>query len=130
MEPITLIMAALAAGASAGALDALKDDVKDAAKAVYGKLHDLLRRRFRGNASAELILAEYQADPATYEAPLAKKLAEAGAADDADLVAAAKALMDLVDQAGARAGKYNVKIDNSEGVYVGDSGIQINRFGA
>jgi hypothetical protein len=28
MEPISLILAALAAGASAGALDALKDDAK------------------------------------------------------------------------------------------------------
>ena len=130
MESITLIVTALAAGASSGAIEGLTDNVKDAAKAAYAKLHDLLQRRFRGNASAELILAEYQADPATYEAPLAKKLTEAGAADDADLVAAAKALMDLLDQAGARAGKYNVKIDNSEGVYVGDGGIQVNRFGA
>ena len=45
-------------------------------------------------------------------------------------MSAAQALMDLLDQAGARAGKYNVKIDNSEGVYVGDGGIQVNRFGA
>jgi hypothetical protein len=129
MEAITLIVTALAAGASSGAIEGLTDNVKDAAKAAYTKLCDLLQRRFRGNASAELILAEYQADPATYEAPLAKKLTEGGAADDADLVAAAKALMDLLDQAGARAGKYNVKIDNSEGVYVGDGGIQDNRFG-
>jgi hypothetical protein len=125
-----MIVTALAAGASAGVIEGLTDNVKDAAKAAYVKLHDLVQRRFHGNAGAELILAEHQADPATYEAPLTKKLAEAGAADDADLVAAAKALMDLVDQAGARAGKYNVKIDNSEGVYIGDSGIQINRFGA
>jgi hypothetical protein len=88
-----------------------------------------VRRRFRGDASAELVLAEHQTDRTTYEAPLAKKLAEAGTADDAGLVSAAKALIDLVDQAGARAGKYNVKIDNSEGVYIGDGGIQINRFG-
>jgi hypothetical protein len=34
MEPISLILAALAAGASAGALDVLKDDAKAAAKAA------------------------------------------------------------------------------------------------
>jgi len=62
MEDVTLILTALAAGASAGALDALKDDVRDKAKAVYGKLHGLVRQRFRGNASAEIILSEHQAD--------------------------------------------------------------------
>jgi hypothetical protein len=128
MDPITLIVAALAAGASAGALDAVKDDVKGAVQAAYAKLRDLVKRRFRGNAGAELILAEHQTDPVTYEAPLAKKLTEADAASDADLVATAKALMELVDQAGAKSGKYNVTIKGSKGVQVGDGNIQVNRF--
>ena len=128
MDPITLIVAALAAGASAGAIDALKDNAKETAKAAYGKLHDLVSRRFRGNASAEVVLAEYQADPDTYAPPLAKKLTEAGAADDADLVAAAKALMDLIDQAAAKSRKYNVTIKDSKGVQVGDRSFQINTF--
>jgi hypothetical protein len=38
MEEVSLILTALAAGASAGALDALKDDVKDKAKAACVKL--------------------------------------------------------------------------------------------
>jgi hypothetical protein len=128
MEEVSLILTALAAGATGGALDALKDNVKDKAKAVYVKLHGLVRRRFRGNASAEVILSEHQADPETYAAPLAKKLTEAGAGDDAELVAAARALMELVDQAGARAGKYNVTIKDSKGIQVGDGNIQVNRF--
>jgi hypothetical protein len=130
MDPITLIVEALAAGATAGTIDALKDNAKEAAKAAYGKLHDLVKRRFRENAGAELILAEHQADPGTYAAPLAKKLTEAGAADDAGLVAAAQALLDLVDPAGAQSGKYTVTISNSKNVYVGDHGIQVNRFDA
>ena len=128
MDPITLIVAALAAGAASGALDGLKDDVKEAATAAYRKLSGLVKRRFHGNASAEMVLAEHEADPATYEAPLAKKLTEAGAGDDGELVAAAKALMDLVDQAGAKAGKYNVTVKDSKGVQVGDGNIQVNTF--
>jgi hypothetical protein len=128
MDPITLIVTALAAGASAGALDALKDNAKEAAATAYGKLHDLVRRRLRGNAGAELILAEHQADPQTYAAPLAKKLAEADAAGDTGLLAAARAFMDLIDQAGTRAGKYNVTITGSRGVQVGDHGFQVNTF--
>jgi hypothetical protein len=128
MEEVTLILTALAAGASAGALDALKDDVKDTAKATYAKLRDLVGQRFRGNPSAEIILSEHQADPETYAAPLAKKLTEAGATGDAELIATARTLMELVDQAGARSGKYNVTIRDSKGVVVGDGNIQVNKF--
>ncbi|HWG60176.1 MAG TPA: hypothetical protein VG253_00555 [Streptosporangiaceae bacterium] len=128
MEPVTLILTALATGASAGALDALKDDVKDTAKATYAKLRDLVGQRFRGNPSAELVLSEHQADPETYAAPLAKKLTEAGAAGDTELVATARALMELLDQAGAKSGKYNVTIKDSKGVQVGDGNLQVNKF--
>ena len=128
MEPITLILTALAAGASSGAIEGLAGTVKENAKAAFARLHDLTRRRFEGNASAEMILSEYQDDPATYGAPLAKKLAGTGAADDTELLAAAKALMELVDQAGTSAGKYNVTIKNSEGVQVGDGNIQFNKY--
>jgi hypothetical protein len=128
MDPITLVVTALAAGASAGAVDALKEDVRGSVKAAYERVHDLVKRRFRGNASAEVILAEHQADPKTYGAPLAKKLSEAGAGDDASLVAAATALMELLDHKGARAGKYNVTIENSKGVQAGDGNLQINKF--
>lgn len=128
MDPITLIVTALAAGASAGAIDSLKDDVRESVNAAYKRMHYLAKRCFRGNASAEIILFEHGSDPATYEAPLAKKLAEAGACNDADLVEAARALMELVDREGAKSGKYNVRIKGAKGVQVGDSNVQINKF--
>jgi hypothetical protein len=43
-------------------------------------------------------------------------------------VAAAKALMELVDQSGAKSGKYNVTIKGSKGVQVGDGNVQVNKF--
>jgi hypothetical protein len=128
MDPITLIVAALVAGAATGALDEVKDSAKAGVKAAYAKLRALAKRRVAGNQGAEVALAEIEADPDTWKAPLAAKLKQVGAADDADLVAAAKHLMELVDQAGARAGKYNVTIKDSKGVQVGDGNIQVNRF--
>ena len=128
MEPITLILTALAAGASAGTLEALKDDVKDKAKSTYARLHGLASHRFQGNPSAEIVLSEYQADPETYSAPLAKKLMEAGAGDDAELITVARALMELVDQAGTVSGKYNVTVKDSKGVQIGDGNFQVNKF--
>jgi hypothetical protein len=128
MDPITLIVTALAAGASAGVIDALKDNAKDAAKAAYAKLRGLVQRRVAGNPGAELALAEHQADPENWAAPLKAKLTLVGAGDDAELVAAAQALMDLVDRAGANAGKYHVTISGGQGVQVGEGNVQHNTF--
>jgi hypothetical protein len=87
-----------------------------------------VKGRFRGNAKAEATLADHQSDPETYAKPLAKQLTEAGAAGDDELVAAAKALLELVDQAGAKSSKYNVTIKDARGVYIGDHGTQTNTF--
>jgi hypothetical protein len=124
MEPITVILGALAAGAASGALDALKDD----AQAAYGKLRGLVRKRLSANPDAELALAEYEADPKTGHVPLAAKLKEVGAGEDADLLAAARTLMELLDHAGAKSGKYDVTIKGSSGVQIGDGNIQVNTY--
>jgi hypothetical protein len=132
MESITLILTALAAGASAGSLDALKDEAKDAVKAAYGKLRALVGNRFReaGTVNGEAVLAEYEQDPESFEKGLGKKLAEAGAGDDEALIAAANAVLELVRQQGGTSGKYNVTITGSQGVQVGDHGTQTNTFAA
>ena len=128
MDPVTLIITALATGASAGALEALKDDAKDTAKRAYAKLRELTRRRVASQPDGELALERYESAPQKWESVLAGELTEADAASDADLVSAAQALMELVDGSGSRAGKYNVTIKDSRGVQGGDGGIQINRF--
>src|SRR5258708_697534 len=87
MEPVTLILAALAAGASAGVLDALKDDVKEKARAAYARLHALVRKRVAGRPHGELALAEYESAPQKWEGLLTAELTEAGAAQDDALVA-------------------------------------------
>jgi hypothetical protein len=128
MEPITLILTALATGASAGALEALKDDAKEKAKAAYARLHGLVKKRVSGRPHGELALAEYDTAPQKWEGLLTAELTEAGAAQDDDLVAAAEALMEIIDQAGAKSGKYNVTIKDSKGVQIGDGSFQINNF--
>jgi hypothetical protein len=128
MDPVTLIVTALATGASAGTIEALKDDVRDSVKHAYAKLRGLAKNRVAGRPDGDLALERHQTAPQRWEPVLAAELTEAGAASDAELLAAAKALMELVDRAGARTGKYNVTIRNAKGVQVGDSNIQVNRF--
>jgi secreted protein with Ig-like and vWFA domain len=60
---------------------------------------------------------------------LAAELSAAGADSDAELIAAAQALMELADQAGYQSGKYHVDARGSQGVQVGDHNAQHTVFG-
>jgi uncharacterized protein YfaP (DUF2135 family) len=125
MDPVTLIVTALAAGAAS----ALQDGASEAVKGAYARLKALVTKRFAGRPAGKLVLAEHEAAPQTWEAPLAAELSAAGAEADADLVAAAQALMSLVDAAGSQSGKYAVTVSGSQGVQVGDHNTQTNTFG-
>ena len=126
MDPITLIVTALAAGAALGVTDTASSAVKDG----YAALRALIRKRLGGGADAGLLLTRYEEAPATWRSPLAAELAETGADRDADLMAAAQALMRLVDETGARAGKYTVNVLGAQGVQIGDHNRQDNVFNA
>lgn len=126
MDPITLIVGALAAGAALGISDTASSAIKDA----YAGLKALVRKRLGGRPGAELVLAKHEQAPETWRAPLMAELDEAGASHDAGLMAAAEALMRLVDEAGARAGKYTVDVRGAQGVQVGDRNTQRNVFGS
>jgi hypothetical protein len=132
MDPITLIIAALAAGAASGAVDSLKDTAKDTAVALYGKLRGLVQKRFAGRSDGQLALERYQTVPkdelTVWEGLLKGELTKSGADKDQEIIDAAKALMELVDQKGASQGKYNVTISGGQGVQVGDGNTQTNTF--
>jgi hypothetical protein len=104
MDPVTLIVAALVAGAGLGLKNAASTAVTDA----YNGFKGLVRRKLAGRPDAELVLARHEQDPQVWEKPLAQELTAAGAGADPELVSAAQALMRLVDAAGAAAGKYEV----------------------
>jgi hypothetical protein len=122
VEPVSLIVGALAAGVA----ETGKAAVKDAYEALKRRISAL----FAGKPAAELALTEHSADPQTWEKPLERALAESGAASDGAVVAAAQELMRLVDEAGSRAGKYHVELRGAQGVQVGDRNQQVNVFGA
>ena len=126
MDPITLIVTALAAGAALGAQDTVSAMVKDA----YAGVKALVRKRLGGRPGAELMLARHEQAPETWQAPLMAELAEAGAESDRDLLAAAQALLDLVGGADGRTGKYTVDVQRAQAVQIGDHNRQDNVFNA
>ena len=92
MDPITLIITALVQGAAKAATEVVPD--------AYKGLRELLRKRFAGKPTAEMVLAEHASDPQTYEAPLRKQLEQAALAEDPEVLALAR---QLLEQLGAPA---------------------------
>jgi hypothetical protein len=125
MDTVSLIEVALASGAVAGVKDTASSAVKDA----YEGLKAMVKARFAGHPRAELVLGEHEADPETWKAPLTSELTRVGVVDS-ELVTAAKALMQLIDNAGSQAGKYDVDIQDGQGVLIGEHSTQHNTFSA
>jgi hypothetical protein len=90
VDPISLIVAALLAGAAAGATKVAGQAVVDA----YATLKQLLQRRFADKPAAQMVLNELETAPQVWEAPLRKSLEDIDAARDDELVAAAQRLRD------------------------------------
>jgi hypothetical protein len=116
MDPVSLIVAALAAGASA----ALKDTAGQAVKDAYGGLKALLRRKLGDAPLTQQVIEKHAAAPDVWEKPLQEELASTDVAEDEDVIRAAQALLARVDPEGARGGKYNVTITGGKGIVVGD----------
>jgi hypothetical protein len=126
MDPVTLIVTALAAGAALG----LKDTASSAIKEAYGALKALVKKRLAGRPDGEMVLEAHEQAPTKWQTTLETELTAAGARSDAELLVAAEVLMSLADAAGYRAGKYSVDVRGSQGVQVGDHNKQHNVFGA
>ena len=112
MDPISLIVAALVAGASTG----LKDTATEAVKDAYNGLKGLVQHKFGSHAKVEKALADIDASPEAAGEELRAGLAGTGAEKDEELVRASQALLAEHDPEGTAAGKYDVQIGNA--VYV------------
>lgn len=141
MDPISLIVAALVAGAVASAKDVAGDAIKDS----YAALKELLKRRFSKAADQDsadekseapagvdpnVVLEAHASSPETWDLPVREALKASGAAHDSEILAAAQALLDAADGAGGQSGKYRVDARGAQGVQVGDRGQMTNTFGA
>jgi Lon protease-like protein len=124
VDAITLIVTALAAGGAS----VLQDGTSAAVKDAYERVRALVRNRFAGRLDAEMVLARHEAAPQVWQGSLVAELTASGAENDADLVAAAQALMRLVDAVGAESGKYAVTVRGSQGIQIGDYSTQTNTF--
>jgi hypothetical protein len=121
VDPVSLIVGALAAGVSAG----VRDTATAAVKEAYQRLKTAVSARFAGHQSAEMVLTQHETDPDTWVAPLEKVLRETGAADDPAVVAAAEQLLWLLRAAGGgvSAGVGGVAAGGDVTVHADHSGV-------
>jgi len=125
MDPSTLIVTALTAGATAGSQSVVNDAIKDA----YAGLKALIRRKFTGKPSAEVALNEHETDPETWQAPLKKVLAQERLDQDSEILQAAQELLDQIQaQPGGKhytqsiIGNYNAQVQGS-----GSASVSVNQ---
>jgi len=123
MDPVTIVVTALAAGAGAG----LKDSASAAVNDAYTGLKSLAKKRLAERRS-EMVIDRHAEAPETWNDTLAGELTAAGAQEDERLVAAALDLLSLTDKKGFQAGKYQVQIWDSQGVQSGHGNVQINTW--
>ncbi len=112
MEPISLILSALVAGAAKTAGLVAQD--------TYEGLKSLIKHKFADNAAAKLILEEHEKDPETYEAPLRKKLIEADIDKDEKILQKAQELLEKLKPEETAAGKFHLRVSGDVKGIVGD----------
>ena len=111
MDPVSIIVAALAAGAAT----ALKSTAEQAIKDAYAGFKALIQSKY-GHVSVEAL--ERKPDSEVKQISVQEDLTDAGAGADQELLDRAKALLDAVKAHDrAAAAKININLDEVEAAY-------------
>lgn len=126
MDPVSAILAALAAGAAAAAKETAGAAIKDA----YEGLKSMLKSRLAGGALAGAAVDAHATEPQPAETVLRPALTAAGLDRDEAVLAAAKALLAMADADGKFGSRYKLEISGDvQGVVQGDHASVTMNFG-
>jgi hypothetical protein len=124
MDPLTLIVTAVTAGAVAASKDVAAQAVKDS----YAALKALLVRKF--GQKVDVAALEKDPDSEARQGVLKEELETARAAQDADLVQQAQALLDLLKQHGLELGpSYQAELHGSGAIAQGPGAVAAGKGG-
>ena len=124
MEPISLILAVLVAGATAATKDTAGAAVKDA----YEGFKALIKKKFEKDALAQAMVEAKPEDIKQSEVLLRNKITEAGIDQDVEILKAAAEILKKEDPQGEKEGKYRINVQGDIKGIVGDvSGGKINQ---
>jgi len=128
MDPQTVIISALTAGAAASAKEVVAQAVKDG----YAGLKALVVRKFgqKGDVEAALEGVEKKPDSEARQAVLREELEVAGVAQDAEVVRQAQALLGLLKQHGLVTGpSYQATLSGSGAIAQGPGAVAAGERG-
>lgn len=134
MEPISIIVGALVAGAST----ALKETANQSVKDAYQGLKSLVIQHWKSRIEtsdqtkeneAKEFLVNLENDPAGFQNSLKSKLNEIMPQPEVVLIDQAKQLEQLLNKLGYDTEQYNVSIGNdNKGIQIGNDNTQNNTF--
>jgi hypothetical protein len=96
MEPISLILTALATAVAAGVTKGATDTATSAIKDSYDALKGLIKKKFVGKPVGEIALAEHEKNHDAWKMPLQLALTEVKADQDEEIIKLAKQVMEQV----------------------------------
>ena len=117
IDPISLIITALVAGATAAA----KDTAEQANKDVYKGLKDLIKKKFIDDSFGQGIVDGKPEEIKQVEGLLKDKLAQSGADKDVEIIKLAQELLEKENSEESAAGKFIIKAQDSNIGVVGDN---------
>ena len=117
MEPISLILAALVAGATAAGKDVAAKAVKDS----YEGLKTLIKKKFEGDALAQGMIEAKPEEIKQVEGLLKTKIAAVGIDKDEEILKAAEAIMKRENPEAFQGVQYNTTA-NVQGDVIGMAG--------
>jgi hypothetical protein len=122
LEPVALILAALATGTPRG----VGSTAGTAEQEAYAALCAALNVRLATQGPARRAMGRYVTAPGDWREVAWGYLRQAAVARDKDIVDMAIKVLKLADSSGVNAGKYAVIVNATQGAQVGDHNYQIN----
>jgi hypothetical protein len=119
MDPISLVVAALVAGLTAGVTDTAKTAINDMYQAFTARL--LPKVEGKEDAQSALVALEKKPDSEGRQLALKEELANLQVEKDTELIRLAQTFLEQADQKGMQAGKYVITIQNAQGTVIGDN---------
>jgi hypothetical protein len=119
MDPISLVVAALVAGLTAGVTDTAKTAINDLYQAFKARL--LPKVEGKEDAQSALVALEKKPDSEGRQLALKEELTNLQVEKDTELIRLAQTFLEQADQKGAQAGKYVITIQNAQGTVIGDN---------
>jgi hypothetical protein len=80
----------------------------------YGDFQDVLQAKLADTPNGQALVEQYIAQPDLYEGPLVELLEDTGLDHDAELIDAARTLVEISDVRGATRGDHTVEYDDED----------------